>query len=418
MFTIEKDKTKVEVNVTLTNQEWEEGLQKVYEKNKGSFSVVGFRKGHAPRKVIEKTYGDTVFFDDALIYFYEKVMVEVLTEHPEYEPVAKPQIQLQSYTVDNGVKLKFVVEVVPDFELCKYTDNTIEVHSAEATEKDVEHELFHLREDNAKFDDVDRPLKQGDVAVIDFMGFIDNVEFPGGTAEDYRVEIGSHSLVDTFEDQLVGHKKGETFDVNVTFPENYYEEFKGKKASFKVTVKEVKEKTLPTVDDKFIADATEYETLEEYRKATFAHIQTMKENQQEQEFEYNLRNLLVEKTNIELPESMISSNVSYQMRSLEEALAPYNLTLEQYILSAGQNSLEDYINGLRAQTIRNIKARLIYRRIANEQNIKVSEEELKAASEGVTDEDEIARIESQISLRKVHKFLREHNKTTVVSDDE
>ena len=418
MFTLKKENTKVEIEMTVGAQEWEDGVQKTYEQLKGKFNVEGFRKGHAPRKVIEKTYGDGVFFEDTVDFFVNKTLNEVLEQNPELEPVAMPTTHFESYTVENGLKMKIEFEIVPDFKLCKYTGNEIKVHPAEVTEHDVEHEIHHLLEDNAKFETVDREIKSGDVALIDFMGFIDNVEFAGGTAKDYALEIGSHSFIDNFEDQLVGHKKGDKVDVNVTFPKDYgAEEFQGKKALFKVDVKEVREKHLPELDDKFIADATEFETLEEYRKHITAHIQDMKTNDQQQEYEYNLREHLLANTEIQIPEIMIANSVRQDIQRMREMLKAYGLTLEQYISQSGGTTLEDYEKSLRERTLKNIKTRYIYRKIIDEEKLEPSEEELAKATVGIKEHEEKIRKENELALEKLLDFLKKNNKMIVTNED-
>ena len=414
MFTLKKENTKVEIELTVSGQEWEDGVQKTYEQTKGRFNVEGFRKGHAPRRVIEKTYGDSVFFEDTVDFFVNKTLNDVLEQNPELEPVAMPTTKFESYTAENGLKMKILFEIVPDFELCKYTGNEIKVHSAEVTEHEIEHQIHHLLEDNAKFESVDRPVKNGDIAVIDFMGFIDDKEFDGGSAQDYSLEIGSHSFIDTFEDQLVGHKKGENVDVNVTFPENYgAAEFQGKKATFKVTIKDVREMHLPELSDKFIADATEFESVEEYRKHTTAHIQDMKKNDQQEEYEYNIREYLLANTNVEIPDIMIANQVQGDIKNMRDMLKAYGMTLEQYIIQSGGTTLEDYENRIKERVLKNIKTRYIYRKIIDKENLEPSQEELDKATAGITEREEKIRKENEITLERLIKFLKDNNKMVV-----
>ncbi len=414
MFTLKKENTKVEIELTVSGQEWEDGVQKTYEQTKGRFNVEGFRKGHAPRRVIEKTYGDSVFFEDTVDFFVNKTLNDVLEQNPELEPVAMPTTKFESYTAQDGLKMKILFEIVPDFELCKYTGNEIKVHSAEVTEHEIEHQIHHLLEDNAKFESVDRPVKNGDIAVIDFMGFIDDKEFDGGSAQDYSLEIGSHSFIDTFEDQLVGHKKGENVDVNVTFPENYgAAEFQGKKATFKVTIKDVREMHLPELSDKFIADATEFESVEEYRKHTTAHIQDMKKNDQQEEYEYNIREYLLANTNVEIPDIMIANQVQGDIKNMRDMLKAYGMTLEQYIIQSGGTTLEDYENRIKERVLKNIKTRYIYRKIIDKENLEPSQEELDKATAGITEREEKIRKENEITLERLIKFLKDNNKMVV-----
>lgn len=420
MFSLKKENTKVEISLTVDNKEWEEGVEKVYETSKSKFNVVGFRKGHAPRRVIEQQYGDSVFFEDTVEYFVNKTLNEVLVKNPELEPVTMPSTQFESFTVENGLKMKIMFEIVPDFKLCEYKGVTIKVHSNEVTDHDIEHQIHHLLEDNAKFETVDREIKNGDSAVIDFTGYIDDVPFDGGAAQDYPLEIGSHSFIDTFEDQLVGHKKGDNVDVNVTFPENYQaEEFKGKKALFKVVVKDVREKTLPEFDDKFVADTTEFETVEEYKKDLTAHIQDMKDKQMENEFEYNMREYLLSNTNVEIPQVMVDNAVNEDMNRMKDALAAYNVTLEDYLKQTG-SSLEEYLKNANERTLKMIKTRYIYRKLLEENKIEVSAKELEDATKDMKTKDshDLVRKENELLLDKLHAFLKKYNNLEIVKEEQ
>lgn len=420
MFSLKKENTKVEISLTVDNKEWEEGVEKVYETSKSKFNVVGFRKGHAPRRVIEQQYGDSVFFEDTVEYFVNKTLNEVLVKNPELEPVTMPSTQFESFTVENGLKMKIMFEIVPDFKLCEYKGVTIKVHSNEVTDHDIEHQIHHLLEDNAKFETVDREIKNGDSAVIDFTGYIDDVPFDGGAAQDYPLEIGSHSFIDTFEDQLVGHKKGDNVDVNVTFTENYQaEEFKGKKALFKVVIKDVREKTLPEFDDKFVADTTEFETVEEYKKDLTAHIQDMKDKQMENEFEYNMREYLLANTNVEIPQVMVDNAVNEDMNRMKDALAAYNVTLEDYLKQTG-SSLEEYLKNANERTLKMIKTRYIYRKLLEENKIEVSAKELEDATKDMKTKDshDLVRKENELLLDKLHAFLKKYNNLEIVKEEQ
>ena len=416
MYNIKKENTKVEIDLSIDSAEWEKGVQSVYESTKGKFNIEGFRKGHAPRKVIEQIYGDSVFFEDTVDTFVNEALNDVLDKNPELEPVAMPTTQFESFTADGGLKMKIFFEIVPDFKLPAYKDVTIKVHSNEVTDEDVEHQIHHLLEDNAKFVSVDREIKNGDSALIDFTGYINGEAFDGGRAMDYPLEIGSHSFIDNFEDQLIGHKKGEEVDVNVTFPEDYQaEEFKGKKALFKVTVKDVREKSLPTLDDKFVADTTEFETVDEYKKDLKAHIQDMKDQNMENEFEYNMRDYLLKNTKIEIPQVMIDNSVEDDIKRMRDTLAPYKITLEDYLKQTGGN-FDDYKKNMTDRAVTMIKTRYIYRKLLEENKITVSAKELEDATKGMKESREIVRKENELLLNKLHKFLRENNKLEIVKD--
>jgi len=416
MYNLKKEKTKVEIELTINGKEWEEGVEKVYESSKSKFNVVGFRKGHAPRKVIEKQYGDSVFFEDTVEYFVNATLNEVLNANPELEPVTMPSTKFENFTVENGLKMKIYFDIVPDFQLCNYKGVTFKVHSDKVTDHDIEHSIHHLLEDNAKFESVDREIKNGDSALIDFTGYIDNVPFEGGAAVDYPLEIGSHSFIDTFEDQLVGHKKGDEVDVNVTFPENYQApEFQGKKALFKVAVKDVREKKLPEFNDKFVSDTTEFETVDEYKKDLTAHIQDMKTKQMDNELEYNIREYLLENTNLEIPEVMVDQSVREDENRMREALKAYNVSFEDYLLQTGSN-YEAYTKNAKERTLKMIKTRYIYRKLLEENKISVSAKELEKATKDMKSQDEIIRKENEMLLDKLHAFLKENNKVEIIEE--
>ena len=416
MYSLKKNKTKVEIDLSIDSAEWEKGVQSVYESSKSKFNIEGFRKGHAPRRVIEQLYGDSVFFEDTVEKFVNETIEDVLMKNPELEPVAMPTTQFESFTQNDGLKMKIFFEIVPDFQLCNYKGVSIKVHSNEVTEHDIEHQIHHLLEDNAKFVSVDREIKNGDSALIDFTGYIDGEAFDGGRAMDYPLEIGSHSFIDNFEDQLIGHKKGDNVDVNVKFPEDYQaEDFKGKKALFKVVVKDVREKTVPTLDDKFVADTTEFETVEEYRKDLTAHIQDMKDKNMENEFEYNMRDYLLANTQIEIPEIMVDNAVEEDVKRMRETLSAYKITLEDYLKQTGSN-IDDYMKNMKERALTMIKTRYIYRKLLEENNITVSAKELEEATKGLKDSHEIIRKENEILLEKLYKFLRENNKLEIIKD--
>lgn len=414
MYKVKTEKTKVEIELTVDAKQWNEGVDKVYENSKSKFNIEGFRKGKAPRKVIEKTYGDNVFFEDTIEYFVNKVLAEVVTKNPELEPVAMPTTEFESFTADKGLKMKVLFEIVPAFVVCEIKGQTFKIHDSKVTDHDIEHSIEHLLEDNAKFESVDAPIANGDSALIDFTGYIDGKAFDGGAATDYPLEIGSHSFIDTFEDQLVGHKKGDNVDVNVKFPKDYgAKEFADKNALFKVVVKDVRKKTLPEFNDKFVADATEFETVEEYKKDLTAHIQDMKNKQQENEIDYVVREYLLKNTNIEIPEVMVENAVNEDLNRMREALKAYGVSVEDYLAQTGTN-YDEYVARAKASTLDMFKTQYIYRKLLQDNKITVSAKELKDATKGITKEEEIVRKENELLLDKLHTFFKENNKFEII----
>lgn len=415
MFDYKIEKTNVKISASISSKEWEEGVEKVYETSKSKFNVIGFRKGHAPKKVIEQQYGDNVFFDDTLEFFVRQTLNEFLNKNPKLEPVSYPRTTLESYTINDGIKFTIEFEIMPEFKLCKYTGLEFTKGSTKATEKEIDHEIHHLLEDNAKFESVDRESKMDDSVVIDFVGSIDGVEFEGGRAEDFPLTLGSRSFIDTFEDQLVGKKKGDKVDVNVKFPDDYpASEYAGKKALFKVTVKDVREKILPTLDDKFIADATEFETVDEYKKHVAEHIQSMKEKNEESKLENEILDYIVNNTEITVPKTLIDVEVEQNVKRLEDACKMYQMDIQDYLKSMN-TTLDDYKKSCEERAVKNIKARYILREIIDENNIVAEPKEIEEKlatmpkKNEITDEDRIY-VENGILIDKIYAFLKANNK--------
>ncbi len=419
MYTIKQDKTNVIVTVSIDGKNWKDAEQKVYETTKGKFNVIGFRKGHAPKKVIEKQYGENVFFDDTLDYFLRTTMNEVLAKDPNLEPLSYPKTAIQKLNADGGVEFTLEFEVMPDFKLCKYTGLDFTKRSTKVTDEDFEHELDHLRQQSAKYNEVDRASKMGDSVVIDFVGSVNGEEFEGGRAEDYALTLGSHSFIDNFEDQLVGKKKGETVKVEVTFPNEYpVDNLAGKKADFFVTIKNVREKTLPKIDDKFISDATEYETLEEYKNHVSKHIQYMKEQEADTALKSDILRYVIENTEMLVPQSLIDYEVERDIHEIQESCKQYNMPLEAYLSAVG-TTMEEIKDESAKRAVRGIKGRYIIRKIIEENKITASDEEIEEklkelppmrhshAHEGA-DEDRIY-AENSVVLDKVYKLLIDKN---------
>ncbi len=414
MYKVKVENTKVEVDMQVDNKEWEEEVERVYQTTKNKYNIEGFRRGKAPRKVIEKNYGDGVFFDDALNNLIEKTLTEIMEKNPEYEPVVMPHTELESFKPEEGLKLKVTFEIVPDFKMCPYTNQTIKVPDTKVSEEEVDHEIHHLLLDNSTFEAVERPVQDKDSVIIDFIGFLGDKEFDGGSAQNYALEIGSHTFIDNFEEQLIGHSKGETVDVNVTFPKNYQaEELKGQKALFKVTIKAVRERHLPILDDKFISNATEFETVDEYRKDVFAHIQTMKEQEQKNTFEIELRNYLIENTNIQIPQAMIDRSVQSEIQGMKNYAQQLNMPFEEFILRMYGTDFSKLESKIVESVIYRIKTRYVYRKIIKEQNIDLTDAEIREGTKGISDEHEKEHVLNDLLIDKLRKYLAENNKMEI-----
>lgn len=393
---------RIEFTINVEKAEWDEALENAYKENKGKYNIQGFRKGHAPRKVIEKTYGDTVFYDDAINNSFYKSYFEILSKEKDVQPVTNPDIRISKID-DSGLELIATVINKPEVELGAYTNLNVEKDKVEVTDADVEHELEHMRESRVKFVSVDREIKNGDVTTIDFEGSINGVKFDGGSATDFDLEIGSKSFIDNFEDQLVGLKKGEKKDVNVTFPENYHaENLKGKPAVFKVTIKDVKEKVYPELNDTFADEVSEFSTLKELKEDTKKKLLERKEKEADSKRESKLIDMIVDASKVEIPEIMVEEQVDDFIKDFEYRLSYQGLNLDGYLKYA--NTTIDQLRKSRLDDARRtVKTRLVLEKIITNENLDVSEEDLITKfSEIRSDKDK-----KKVSLDEIRKTIGE-----------
>ena len=415
-------KSEVEIEITLNKEDWEKEVNNAYEKNKGKYNIEGFRKGKAPRKVIEKLYGPAVFYDDAISEAFYNSYVEIATKEETLEPVANPALDVKSVD-ENGVVFVATVAVKPEVKLTKYTKFGVKPHDHKVTDKDVEEELKKAQEQNARLEDVSRAIKVGDIANIDFEGSIDGVAFDGGKSEGFDLEIGSHSFIDTFEDQLVGLKAGDTVDVKVTFPKEYHaEELKGKPAVFAVKVNAVKEKVLPELDDAFASDVSEFETLAEYKADIKAHLEEHMKEHIRIALENEILDKVTENMEVEIPEAMVENELDNIFKDLEYRLMYQGLRLEDYATYLGK-SLEDMRNEKREDALKSVKIRLALQEIIELEKITFTDKEVdekvkemaKSANKTIKEyknslsEQHLNYIKNDILMSKLMNFLVENN---------
>ena len=381
MYKYEKKDKKGTVTLTISKEEWEKAVEKSYEENKGKFNIQGFRKGKAPRKVIEQNYGDTVFFDDAFDHVVSSEYNKFLNENTNVIPVEQPHIVDNKFTADKGLEVVLEFDLLPEFTLPLFKGLKAKKADVKVTDEQVDAELENERQAHARYEEKDKNAELGDFATIDFVGYVDDVKFEGGEAKDYRIELGSHTFIDTFEDQIVGMKKGEEKDIKVTFPKNYHaEELKGKPAVFKVTLKKVEEKELPTIDDKYISDTTEFETLEEYKKSIKENLVKMEEDKVERDYEVALLDEIAQLSNIEVPYSMVEHEVHHIVEDFEHRLSHQGMTLQNYLDYVGK-TLDEFKKDRESDAEKNIKTRLVLQKIISENNITASSEELDKSIE-------------------------------------
>lgn len=381
MYKFEKKDKQGILTITISSEEWEKALDKAYEENKGKYNIQGFRKGKAPKKVIEQTYGDTIFFDDAFDSSVSSEYQRFLTENTDIIPVEQPHVENNTFTADKGLEVTLKFDLMPEFKLPSLSGLNVKKAEVKVSDQEVEEEIERERQAHARYVETDKQVENGDFAIIDFKGYVDGEAFDGGEAKDYRLEIGSHTFIEGFEDQIVGMKKGEERDINVKFPENYHaENLKGKPAVFKVKLNKVEKKELPTVDDKYISDTTEFENLEEYKKSVKENLIKFADERAERDYEVALLDEIASKSNIEVPQSMIEHEVHHIVEDFEHRLSHQGMNLQAYLDYVGK-TLDQFKEEKAEDASKNIQTRLVLQKLIKENNISVNHEELDKSIE-------------------------------------
>lgn len=399
---IKKEGNKVTLKITVDNNKFEEAVTKAYNKTKGKYNIPGFRKGKAPKIIIETQYGKGVFYNDAIEMLFPEVYPTALDEL-NIEPIDRPDLDVEEISKDNGLVMVVNVEVKPEFELGNYKGIEIAKADYNVSEEDVESTLKDMVNKNARLVSVkDRAIENGDTAVIDFEGFESGVAFEGGKGENYSLVIGSNTFIPGFEDQLVGKKAGEEVEVNVTFPAEYHaENLAGKAVVFNVKVNDVKVKELAELNDEFAKDTSEFETLEELK----ADVRTNLEKEAETRAKNEMRNSLVEKvsanTEVEVPAVMVEQQIDNMLMELNYQLQYQGLNLQQLLSMTGRDVAE-LREERRADAEKLVKSSLVLEAIAKAENIEVSEEEFNV---------ELATMAAMYNMdvEKIKSSLREND---------
>lgn len=392
------DTNRVEIEVEVDAASFEAAVDKAYKKNIRRISVPGFRKGKAPRQLVEKIYGEGVFYEDAINDLYPSALSEAI-EESGYEYV-EDKIDLDIVSVGkDGLVFKAVITVKPEVEINDYKGLKAEKKVEPVTDEDIDAEINRLQMRNSRLVSVeDRPADNGDTVTFDFEGFVDGKPFEGGKAENYTLKLGSNHFIPGFEDQMIGKKIGEEFDVNVTFPEDYHaEELKGKPAVFKCKIHEIKATELPEVNDDFAKDVSEFETLDELKADIKSKLEHQREHAAEHAFEDKLLDQLAENLKGEIPQAMYENRIDDQVRDFENRLMSQGLNLNSYLNYTGMD-MESFRNTFREQAEKQVKIRLALEKIAQLENIQVSEEDI---------ENEYSKLAEmyKIDVDKVKNFI-------------
>jgi trigger factor len=373
-----KNNNELKLEFTIEAKKFDEAIMKVYAKSAKYFNVPGFRKGKAPFNIVERMYGDEIFYEDAFNELVPSIYEKEIEEN-KIEAVSKPDIHIVNMKKGEDLVFTATVQTKPEVTLGKYKGVEIKKVEYPVTDEDVEHELSHMQEHNARTITVeDRPVKEKDIAVIDFEGFVDGKPFEGGKAEKHELEIGSKTFIPGFEDQVIGMKVDEEKDIKVKFPEDYFsKDLAGKDATFKVKLHEIKEKKLPELDDEFAKDVSEFDTLAELKASIKEKKQSENENRAKHETEDLAIEAVSKETKIDIPSGMIENEVDAMIRDMEQQLAYQGIKLEQYlqIMNKTRKDIED---NYKEQAEKNVKSRLILEEIIKAEKLEASKEEVDA----------------------------------------
>ncbi len=420
-YKVEKQKGAVKIDFSVAASEWKEEMTNAYFRTRGKYNIPGFRKGHAPRGVIESMYGKGVFFEDAFESVFKRCYGEVLDKESWIFPVDDPKIDLGEETADKFT-FNAVVTVKPEIKLGAYKELEVPKAKVSVSESEVDYEIEHAREHASRMVEIDdRAVKDGDTVTIDYSGSVNGVKFAGGTAEKQELVIGSHSFIPGFEEQVIGMNKGETKDINVKFPEDYHaEDLKGKDAVFTVTLHEIRLKQLPELNDEFARDVSENcNTMAEYRAHIEKTILEHKEKHSETESENEMLKMIADSCEVEIPQCMIDSEIDYMLADFEMQLqrAYGGMKLSDYFKYTGLKEI-DFRRQRRESAIANVKTRLALEKIIEAEKIEVTDKEVDAelekSSSAEASEEISARrrayIKSDLLMAKVMDFLKKNNK--------
>ena len=420
-----KSSEKVDTNIyqleiTVDADVFAKAVNDAYNKMKGRITLPGFRKGKAPKAMIEKYYGDEVFYEDAFEIVYPQAVQSALDEAKLTLVDTPTDVDIKTIGKD-GADFTLKVTVKPEVEINDYKGLKATKPSLEVKEEEIDDQIRSMRERGARFVDAsDREIKDGDIAVIDFDGYVDGKQFEGGKAENYELTIGSGSFIPGFEEQLIGHKNGDEFDVNVKFPDEYAEALAGKDAVFKIKVNGIKEKQLPDLDDEFAKDVSEFDTLAEYKEDVKKNLTEKKAEDARRAKEDAAVDKVIENAQMDIPEAMIETQTRQMLDDFARRMQSQGLSMEQYFQFTGQ-SVEKMMEDMKPQALKRIQTRLVLEKIAEVENIQPTEEEVneeisKMAEMYKMEADKLKDLIGENEMEQMKKDMAVQKAVTLVAD--
>lgn len=398
----------VKVKITIKGDEFNKYVDEAYEQNKDRYAVQGFRKGKAPRSVIEAQYGANTFTQIALDNAFDASYHEIMEKEKDIDPIDNPKVMMDKYT-EKEVVISMEIPVLPEFELGQYKGLTFKRPENVVSEEHIQEHIDHNLMRGSKLVDSENPVAMDDVVNLNFEGFVDGKAFDGGKAENYQLKIGSHTFIDTFEDQLIGLKKGDTKDVVVRFPKEYHEKsLADKEATFKVLINNIRTRIMPKFDEEFVKNTSEFDTIEAYKENIKSIITKEQEAKIERDLDNQIVDAIVNNTKLEIPTELVDREQERMILGLQDQLAQQGLRLEDYLAYIGK-SMDDYKTEQRQYAEKNVKTRFILERIITTENITVTNEEFNARLE------EFAKMQN-VSLDELKKQMGEHNMSHILNN--
>ena len=418
---ISKENNEVKFKMEFTAEEFENAIVKVYQKEKDKFDIDGFRKGKAPRSLIEKRYGETIFFDEAINNLFS-LNYPLAIDELDLNVIDYPKTEIGQTRKGEGFEATITVTCYPEFEVTDYKGVEIERVPADVTDEDVDKEISNMADRNSRMVEVDRPAQDGDTVLIDYAGFVGDDQFEGGTAERYPLKLGSGTFIPGFEEQLIGASKDDDVEVKVTFPEEYHsEELAGKEAVFKCKVHEVKEKEVPAIDDDFVKDVSEFDTLDELKASKREELQKAADARAEDQMKNKVIEQIFEANDIEVPDVMVEEEINSSLQQFDQQLRAQGMDLNTYLQYMGED-IAKFRESVREDAFKKTKTRMLVGKIVDQEEFEVSEDEIQdylkeMAQQYGMDADKlvevigpqnVATLGDDIKMRKAVDFVYEN----------